>query len=86
MQDELSILLIVILAIGGATLMTLLLSCYACIFRDLCCKQNEHLKRRANIQRSIHGSPNNNKHNLSDAIAMNDLTQGESMPTESEKV
>ncbi|XP_043482388.1 uncharacterized protein LOC122511302 [Leptopilina heterotoma] len=82
MQDELSILLIVILAIGGATLMTLLLSCYACIFRDLCCKQNEQLKRRANMQRSIRG----NKQNLSDAIAMNDLTQGESMATESEKV
>ena len=88
MADELSILFIVILAIAGGTLMTLLLSFYACIFRDLCCKQaGENLKKRSEVQKRIRNSQNEGIFNQQlYSIAMNDVTQVESMPTESEKV
>ena len=86
MSDELSIFFIVILAVGGASLMTLLLSCYACILRDLCCKQGKKLKKRSVAKKRIPGSQNNDTFNQFDTIIMNDITQIESIPTESEKV
>ncbi|XP_032687854.1 uncharacterized protein LOC116852009 isoform X2 [Odontomachus brunneus] len=84
MDDVISIMLVVILAIGGLMMITALLTCYVCIFRDLCCRPEDRFKRRRqqNQQRE-YDNPNQGK---SDAIPLNDLTQGESMPTESEKV
>lgn len=84
MDDNVSIFLVVLLAIGGLTMMTALLACYACIFRDLCCRPENRSKRRRQqtAQREL---DNSNRIQL-DAIQCNDITQGESMPTESEKV
>lgn len=89
MADELSILFIVILAIAGTILMTLLLSCYACIFRDLCCtRQDKNLERESKVQKGIRKSQSkDNKFNQQlDTMAMTEMTQVESMQTESEKL
>ncbi|XP_014479263.1 PREDICTED: uncharacterized protein LOC106746773 [Dinoponera quadriceps] len=84
MDDLFSIMLVVILAIGGLMMMTALLTCYVCIFRDLCCRPENRFKRRhrQNQQREC----DNPTRDRSGAIPLNDITQGESMPTESEKV
>lgn len=85
MDNEASILLVVTLAVGGV-LMTALLACYACVFRDLCCRRGERSKRRRGSSRSpMQGSGGTCRPRL-DTIPLNDITQGESMPTESEKV
>lgn len=84
MGDEISIVLVVILAIGGLMMMSALLACYACIFRDLCCRPEDRAKRRRpQSPRNENYDPNRLK---MDGILLNDITQGESMPTESEKV
>ncbi|XP_078033004.1 uncharacterized protein LOC144467892 [Augochlora pura] len=84
MSDEISIFLVVVLAIGGLMMMSALLACYACIFRDLCCRQEDRTKRRrVQSPRQERDDPNRPK---MDAILLNDITQGESMPTESDKV
>lgn len=67
--------MVTILAIGGLTMVTVLLACYVCIFRDLCCRY----KRR---QRS----PRQEFDPKLESIPMNNITQEESMPTESEKI
>ncbi|XP_023289252.1 uncharacterized protein LOC111674151 [Orussus abietinus] len=85
MDDEISLLLVVILAIGGVMMMTALLSCYACIFRDLCCRRGESVKRRRSPRSPVQGS-DRNRRPQTEGIPLNDITQGESMPTESEKV
>ncbi|XP_076241658.1 uncharacterized protein LOC143183810 [Calliopsis andreniformis] len=85
MGDEISIFLVVILAIGGLMMMSALLACYACIFRDLCCRPEERTKRRR-PQSPRHETDDPNRLKMDDAIVLNDITQGESMPTESEKV
>lgn len=84
MSDEISIFLVVVLAIGGLMMMSVLLACYACIFRDLCCRPEDRRKRRR-PQSPHHEADDPNRPRL-DAILLNDITQGESMPTESEKV
>lgn len=84
MGDEISIFLVVVLAIGGLMMMSALLACYACIFRDLCCRQDDRSKRRR-VQ-SPHQEPDDPSRPKMDAILLNDITQGESMPTESERV
>ncbi|XP_033322326.2 uncharacterized protein LOC117218211 [Megalopta genalis] len=84
MSDEISIFLVVVLAIGGLMMISALLACYACIFRDLCCRQEDRTKRRrVQNPRQERDDPNRPK---MDAILLNDITQGESMPTESDKV
>ncbi|CAL1676885.1 unnamed protein product [Lasius platythorax] len=84
MDDTISIFLVVILGISGLTMMSALLACYACIFRDLCCRPGGRSKRRRqqNLQQEI-DNPNRARLNT---IPLNDITQGESMPTESEKI
>lgn len=84
MDDILSLMLVGILAIGGLMMMTALLTCYVCIFRDLCCRSEDRFKRRR--QQSQQRECDNPNRGRSDAIPLNDITQGESMPTESEKV
>ncbi|EFN84399.1 hypothetical protein EAI_13582 [Harpegnathos saltator] len=84
MDDLISIMLVVILAIGGLMMMTALLTCYVCIFRDLCCRPQNRFKRRR--QQNEQRECDNLNRGRSDAIPLNDITQGESMPTESEKV
>lgn len=81
MGDEISIFLVVFLAIGGIIMMSALLACYACIFRDLCCRPEDRSKRRR-PQSPRHEPDDPNRPRL-DAILLNDITQGESMPTES---
>lgn len=84
MDEKISIFLVILLAIGGLMMMTALLACYACIFRDLCCRPENRSKRRRqqNSQREL---DNSNRMRL-DTLQLNDITQGESMPTESEKL
>lgn len=52
-----SILIVIILAVGGISMMTALLACYVCIFRDLCCrsqpfKSAKNVTRRAKMKKS----------------------------------
>ncbi|XP_011630403.1 short transient receptor potential channel 6-like [Pogonomyrmex barbatus] len=83
MDEKISIFLVIVLAIGGLMMMTALLVCYACIFRDLCCRPEGRSKRRCQQNpRQEFDNPNR----IRDAIPLNDMTQGESMPTESEKI
>ncbi|XP_017886307.1 uncharacterized protein LOC108628724 [Ceratina calcarata] len=84
MVDEMSIFLVVVLAVGGLMMMSVLLTCYACIFRDLCCRPEDRSKRRR--PQSPNREPDDPHRPRLDAILLNDITQGESMPTESEKV
>ncbi|XP_076759461.1 uncharacterized protein LOC143428463 [Xylocopa sonorina] len=84
MGDEISIFLVVVLAIGGLMMMSALLACYACIFRDLCCRSEDRSKRRR--PQSPHRETDDFNRPRMDMILLNDITQGESMPTESEKV
>lgn len=84
MSDEISIFLVVLLAIGGLMMMSALLACYACIFRDLCCRPDDRAKRRR--ARSPHHEVDDTNRPRFDAILLNDITQGDSMPTESEKI
>ncbi|XP_026826099.1 uncharacterized protein LOC105285890 [Ooceraea biroi] len=84
MDDKTSMFLVIILAIGGLTMMIALLTCYACIFRDLCCR----LRNRSKRQRQ-HSFQQEFDHNRSkfDTMPLNDITQQrDSMPTESEKI
>ncbi|XP_074094511.1 uncharacterized protein LOC141524490 [Cotesia typhae] len=89
MDEELSISLVIILIIGGL-MITALLTCYACIFRDLCCQRVDRAKRRR-VCRSPGGSGElgQNRHDMihmNNMIQLNDITQGESMPTETENI
>lgn len=86
MDEELSISLVIILVIGGM-MITALLTCYACIFRDLCCQRVDRSKRRRTGRRSpARDSADVLRTNKNDIIQLNDFTQGDSLPTESEKV
>ncbi|XP_017762014.1 PREDICTED: uncharacterized protein LOC108552119 [Eufriesea mexicana] len=84
MEDEVSMFLVAISAIGGLTMISAILACYACIFRDLCCRPVDMSKRRR--PQSPHHEPDDPNRPRLDTILLNDITQGESMPTESEKV
>ncbi|KAL6435384.1 hypothetical protein ACFW04_005397 [Cataglyphis niger] len=66
---------------NGLTMISALLACYACIFRDLCCRSRGRSKRRRqqNPQQEI-------DRGILNTIPLNDITQAESMPTESEKI
>ncbi|KAK2575806.1 hypothetical protein KPH14_007190 [Odynerus spinipes] len=86
MGDEASIFWAVILMIGVVIMMTTLLVCYVCLFRDLCCRNDERTKRRRGGRQSPLRDADELNRQKSDAIPMNDITQGDSMPTESEKV
>lgn len=86
MDDEASIYWAVILMIGGIVMITILLACYACLFRDLFCRTNERSKRRRTTRRTPLQEADGSNRQKFDAIPMNDITQGDSMPTESEKV
>ncbi|XP_011688142.1 PREDICTED: uncharacterized protein LOC105450137 [Wasmannia auropunctata] len=81
MDDTVTTFLVIVLVIGSLMMLTVLLACYTCIFRDLYCRSESRSKRRhrASIQREF---DNANKA----AIPLNEFTQGESMPTESEKI
>uniref|UniRef100_A0A6V7HS58 Uncharacterized protein n=1 Tax=Bracon brevicornis TaxID=1563983 RepID=A0A6V7HS58_9HYME len=85
MDDELSISLVIILVVGGM-MITALLVCYACIFRDLCCQRVDRAKRRRAGRRSPGCGSDDIIRARMDAIQLNDITQADSMPTESEKV
>lgn len=86
MGDAMSIFWAVILMIAVIIVMTTLLACYACLFRDLCCRNEERLKRRRGGRQNPLREGDEFNRQKSDAIPMNDITQGDSMPTESEKV
>ncbi|XP_011876080.1 PREDICTED: uncharacterized protein LOC105566575 [Vollenhovia emeryi] len=84
MNDKLDFFLSVVLIIGGVMTVTALLACYAYFLRDLCCPPGRRSKRRRqqNPRREL---DNPNRARL-DTIPLNDITQGESMPTETEKI
>ncbi|XP_036142396.1 short transient receptor potential channel 4 [Monomorium pharaonis] len=88
-DSPISIFLVVILATVGLMMISALLACYACIFRDLCCRLPGSRAKRRRQQNPRRESDNANRIRL-DAIPMNDITtmttQGESMATESEKI
>ncbi|XP_008210033.1 uncharacterized protein LOC103316705 [Nasonia vitripennis] len=94
--EDTSIFLVVILAVGGISMMTTLLACYICIFRDLCCrsqpfKSTKNLRRRARTKkrRKKKGDcANQQKPGSADIVTLYDLTQPAdiSMPTESENL
>jgi len=82
MDDKTSTFLVIILAIGGLIMMIALLTCYTCIFRDLCRLKNRSKKQR---QPSLQQEFDRNRIR-SNTVQLNDIIQGESIPTESEKI
>lgn len=79
MEGEVSILLIITVVIG-TVLMTSLLVCYICVFKQLCC--SDELDRTQSY-RSGKRNCNNNKRGSS---GMAELTHLSSNPTEIERV
>ncbi|KAI4491882.1 hypothetical protein M0804_003274 [Polistes exclamans] len=87
MDDEASIFWASILMVCGSVMMVILLTCYICLFRDLCCPAGgDSTKRRRTIRRNTMQVTEENNLQKFDEIPMNEITQGDSsMPTESEK-
>ncbi|XP_043497131.1 uncharacterized protein LOC122520877 [Polistes fuscatus] len=86
MDDEASIFWASILMVCGSVMMVILLTCYICLFRDLCCPARDSTKRRRTIRRNTMQVTEENNLQKFDEIPMNEITQGDSsMPTESEK-
>uniref|UniRef100_A0A8W7NQE1 Uncharacterized protein n=1 Tax=Anopheles atroparvus TaxID=41427 RepID=A0A8W7NQE1_ANOAO len=77
MEGEVSVLLVITVIIG-TILMTSLLACYICVFRQLCCSRDTDLDRGY----STRGS----KRTLRDSTNMAEITNITSQQTEIEKV
>ncbi|XP_053669698.1 uncharacterized protein LOC128720077 [Anopheles nili] len=77
MEGEVSVLLVITVIIG-TILMTSLLACYICVFRQLCCS------RDADLDRSY--STRGSKRTLRDSTNMAEITNITSQQTEIEKV
>ncbi|XP_058116290.1 uncharacterized protein LOC131289330 [Anopheles ziemanni] len=77
MEGEVSVLLVITVIIG-TILMTSLLACYICVFRQLCCSRDVDLDRGY----STRGS----KRTLRDSTNLAEITNITSQQTEIEKV
>lgn len=81
-EGEVNILLVVTVIIG-TILMTSLLACYICVFRQLCCSRESemaygHRQRGSKRGLSLGGR--------ADSVNLNELTHISSQPTETERV
>ena len=76
-EGEVNLLLIVTVIIG-TLLMSSLLACYICVFRQLCCSRESELARGA--KRSASGPTR------LDSVNLNELTHISSQPTETERI
>ncbi|EAT41673.1 AAEL006709-PA [Aedes aegypti] len=79
MEGEVSVLLVITVIIG-TVLMTSLLACYICVFRQLCCSTDMDLDRSYS-QRS-----SKRTYTLRDSTNMAEITNITSQQTEIEKV
>uniref|UniRef100_A0A023ED95 Uncharacterized protein n=1 Tax=Aedes albopictus TaxID=7160 RepID=A0A023ED95_AEDAL len=79
MEGEVSVLLVITVIIG-TVLMTSLLACYICVFRQLCCSNDMDLDRSYS-QRS-----SKRTYTLRDSTNMAEITNITSQQTEIEKV
>ncbi|ETN65145.1 uncharacterized protein LOC126573144 [Anopheles aquasalis] len=77
MEGEVSVLLVITVIIG-TILMTSLLACYICVFRQLCCSRDADLDRNYSARSS--------KRTLRDSTNMAEITNITSQQTEIEKV
>lgn len=50
--EDTSIFLVIMLSIGGISMMTVLLACYVCIFRDLCCRAQDFRPKKSAARRA----------------------------------
>lgn len=80
MEEEISILLIITVIIG-TVLMTSLLICYICVFRQLCCSNEFDVDRSCSSRNSRRYTLNRNN-----SEGMGELTHISSQPTEIERV
>lgn len=80
-EGEVNILLVVTVIIG-TILMTSLLACYICVFRQLCCSRESEM---AYGQRQ-RGSKRGLSLARGDSVNLNELTHISSQPTETERV
>lgn len=78
MEGEVSILLIITVIIG-TVLMTSLLVCYICVFRQLCCVNETGTSRSNQCSKRSYA-------NRKDSINMGELTHISSQPTETERI
>ncbi|XP_055381470.1 uncharacterized protein LOC129612051 [Condylostylus longicornis] len=83
MEGEVSILLIITVVIGSI-LMSSLLACYICVFRQLCCAPdiNSHHHRNGTYQSSKRTYNSLRR----ESVNMGELTHVSSQPTETERV
>lgn len=81
MESEVSALLVITVIVGTA-LMTSLLVCYICVFRQLCCSDEQEMHRR-NSQRCSKRSCALARR---DSLNMGELTHVSSQQTETEKM
>ena len=82
MEGEVNVLLIVTVIIG-TILMSSLLACYICVFRQLCCVPDAELSQSYRHHR---GSKRNFSLARGDSVNMNELTHISSQPTETDRV
>lgn len=83
MEGEVSILLIITVIIG-TVLMTSLLVCYICVFRQLCCVNESG--SGSGGRRYSHQCSKRSYALRKDSIAMGELTHISSQPTETDRV
>ena len=83
LEGEVSVLLIVTVVIG-TVLMSSLLACYICVFRQLCCapESTAHHQRNGTYQ----GSKRVYNSLRRESVNMGELTHVSSQPTETERV
>lgn len=82
MESEVSALLVITVIVGTA-LMTSLLVCYICVFRQLCCSDEQELHRRNSQRCSKRSCPLARR---GDSLNMGELTHVSSQQTETEKL
>lgn len=81
MEGEVSVLLIVTVIIG-TVLMSSLLVCYICVFRQLCCGPDMNQRRNGHFQ----GGKRAYNSLRRESVNMGELTHVSSQPTETERV
>lgn len=74
-------ILLIITVVIGTVLMTSLLVCYICVFRQLCCPSDSEMNRSSNASGSTR-----RRFNRNNSMGMGEVTNVSSLPTEVERV
>lgn len=80
-QDGEVNLLLIVTVIIGTLLMSSLLACYICVFRQLCCSRESDMAHRHNRGGKRASGPSR-----FDSVNLNELTHISSQPTETERI